>query len=213
MLLAELMIAQKVSCKIPPAEGMHNAQLTCYFPEDISRTKKDITVYHYNSDPNFLPNPVLDCLWISGKEHCLVQPGYEFNNEVSDNLTLRILNVSEKHTGRYSCQMYGSRSRDIDFCYFELERDKNVTCDISVVTGSKANLTCHFPEDVNQTRRNFAVYHDTDPDPVLDCRWAGEKWFVLFAVGMNTTVWLQILPLSKCLLPLATRQENTPVSC
>ncbi|XP_025113514.1 uncharacterized protein LOC112575728 [Pomacea canaliculata] len=39
-------------------------------------------------------------------------------------------------------------------------------------------LTCHFPEDVHHTKRDFTVYKyssDRNPDAVLDCWWLMQK--------------------------------------
>lgn len=42
----------KITCTIPPVAPSHDTVLTCHFPEDLSVTKKDFTIYRYVEHSN-----------------------------------------------------------------------------------------------------------------------------------------------------------------
>ncbi|XP_025113447.1 uncharacterized protein LOC112575683 [Pomacea canaliculata] len=67
----------KITCSIPSVERFQDTVLTCHFPEDLSVTKKDFTVYHYVEQGN--PESVLDCWWVRGSQECYSKPGFTYD--------------------------------------------------------------------------------------------------------------------------------------
>ncbi|XP_025112298.1 uncharacterized protein LOC112575024 [Pomacea canaliculata] len=61
--------------------------------------------------------------------------------------------------------------------FAEQVSDGKTTCDVPSVTAlTSTSLTCHFPEDINQTRKDLTVYlyrENENPDAILDCWWLG----------------------------------------
>lgn len=72
-----------------------------------------------------VPDHVLECIWVRGEIKCLVHPEYEFDNNVTNHLIVRIAQVSENYEGNYSCQTSGTRVEDIKFCEFHLLKSKD----------------------------------------------------------------------------------------
>ncbi|XP_025112295.1 uncharacterized protein LOC112575023 isoform X3 [Pomacea canaliculata] len=71
------------------------------------------------------------------------------------------------------------------------EQDGKVTCDVPSVTAlTSTSLTCHFPEDINQTRKDVSVYlykENESPDAILDCWWLGGDMDCYSAPGYKHT--------------------------
>lgn len=44
--------AAKTPCTVPSVRALQSTTLTCHFPEDVSQSKKDFTVYHYSDKGN-----------------------------------------------------------------------------------------------------------------------------------------------------------------
>lgn len=40
-------VSEIIRCSVPPVNSLQQTVLTCFFPEDLSVSKKDFTVYHY----------------------------------------------------------------------------------------------------------------------------------------------------------------------
>ncbi|PVD26961.1 hypothetical protein C0Q70_12110 [Pomacea canaliculata] len=159
-----------VKCHTPEATLSKEASLTCYFPEDISVSKKDFTVYHYVK--HGLPDSVVDCFWVRGTLQCLVRDGFKFDKVVTDHMTVQIPHAVEKHSGKYTCQMSGNAASDIAPCHLHLKKDTTVKCHIS----KEQTLFCHFPEDISQTKKNFTVHRHADHhDPGLPPNKSSER--------------------------------------
>ncbi|XP_025113586.1 uncharacterized protein LOC112575780 isoform X2 [Pomacea canaliculata] len=106
----------KITCSVPPVQLLQKTFLTCHFPEDISVTKKDFNVYHYNKGAD--SDAVLDCWWMSANMECIVLPGYAYNKTVNTELTVTLLNVTSSHTGIYACQVAGYPTNSFITCQF-----------------------------------------------------------------------------------------------
>ncbi|XP_025112575.1 uncharacterized protein LOC112575157 [Pomacea canaliculata] len=165
----------KITCTILPVTPFQDTVLTCHFPEDLSVTKKDFTVYHYGQDNS--PDSVLDCWWIRGSLDCYTRPGFTYDKRISRTLNITV-NYKTKPTGKYACQVAGYSSSLFTTCEFVAKLGPNNTCNISKEQGdSQINVTCFFNEDIQKTQRNFTVYkhHSQEKLSVLKCWWENEK--------------------------------------
>ncbi|XP_025112488.1 uncharacterized protein LOC112575118 [Pomacea canaliculata] len=153
-----------VTCHVPSVGPMQNTSLTCHFPENVSETRKTVVIYFYkpeNGQEQKDADDVLECWWLAGKKTCLVQSGYNFNGMISHELTLEIPQASAKFTGKYACLISQINHHDNNACEFRIKQE--VRCDIpSVISNSSATLTCYFPDYLNKTREDFAIYHHSD---------------------------------------------------
>ncbi|PVD21812.1 hypothetical protein C0Q70_17614 [Pomacea canaliculata] len=162
----------KISCQIPAVQPLANTNLTCLFPEDVSYTKKDFTVYYYKEKER--PDAVLDCWWLSGSVDCYVKRGYEYDKKISNRLSLAIPRVSISQMGLYTCQLATYGPESIDTCKLDVQTVDGSVCDIqSVKQESETSLSCYFPVDLSKTRQDFAVYHLSQgvTADVLRCTW------------------------------------------
>ncbi|PVD21795.1 hypothetical protein C0Q70_17596 [Pomacea canaliculata] len=162
----------KITCTIPPVAPSHDTVLTCHFPEDLSVTKKDFTIYRYVEHSN--PEPVVDCWWLNGAIDCFAKAGFEYNKVVSRTLNVTISHVTQA-TGKYACQVAGYVSRLLETCELNFKYDEKVGCTIaSVKPFHDTTLKCYFPEDLSVTKKDFTVYHYPEhgtPESVVDCWW------------------------------------------
>ncbi|XP_025113446.1 uncharacterized protein LOC112575682 [Pomacea canaliculata] len=174
----------KVTCSVPPVEEFHDTVLTCHFPEDLSVSNKDFTVYHYRSNDN--PEAVLDCCWIRGVRKCSTHPDFVYNNIVSRTLSITVRHVTTNHTGRYACQIANYEPRFLESCELRLKPGIENTCSINKEESqSSATLTCYFSEDIGKTQRNFTVvkYNGQDMTEVTKCWWVDGHNHCKFADG------------------------------
>ncbi|XP_025113857.1 uncharacterized protein LOC112575928 isoform X2 [Pomacea canaliculata] len=178
--IALLMVSasdEETTCSIPSVEPLQDTVLTCHFSEDLSVTKKDLTIYHYGYKNN--PIAVVDCLWLGGTLYCNLKDGYKFNKIVSTHLSVAIMRVNSNQTGEYRCQVDGYSPTSMKACELKLKLGEDNTCKIVPVRPEgQANLTCYFNEDVSKTQSNITVYRHTGPDEqnlVLNCWWDGQK--------------------------------------
>ncbi|XP_025112590.1 uncharacterized protein LOC112575162 isoform X2 [Pomacea canaliculata] len=158
----------KITCSIPSVPPLRDTVLICHFPEDLSVTKKDFTVYHYVQHD--IPESVLDCWWIKGVLDCYTKPGFKFDRRVSQTLNTTIHNVTMANTGFYTCQVAGYSPDLLETCEFSLKpvSDSNIKCNLSSTT-----LMCLFNQDVQKTQKRFAVYRHNakENQNVVDCSW------------------------------------------
>ncbi|XP_025112599.1 uncharacterized protein LOC112575165 isoform X2 [Pomacea canaliculata] len=201
----------KSTCSIPSVKRFQDTVLTCHFPEDLSVTKKDFTVYHYVEQGT--PESVLDCWWIRGSQECYPKPGFTFDKRVSRSLNLTVDRVDDKHVGKYACQIAGYGSRFFETCEFMFKLDTHNTCKISKENDSLVTLTCFFNEDINKTQKNFYVYKHNEQEKliVVYCLWEngnprcrGEKGYqyeIKFSTYFNMAI------------PMATNKKTYNYSC
>ncbi|XP_025112580.1 uncharacterized protein LOC112575160 isoform X1 [Pomacea canaliculata] len=161
----------KMKCTSMSVAPLEDTTLTCHFPEDLSVTKKDFTVYHYVKGGS--PDAVVDCWWVRGEVGCAVKKGFEYNKVVTTNLTVTLKGVTPAITGTYACQVAGYGPESLETCEIKLDKSCNIIYERS---GRGANITCFFDEDIKATRRNFSVYKHSDLEKqgkqaVAKCYW------------------------------------------
>ncbi|KAK7465154.1 hypothetical protein BaRGS_00037684 [Batillaria attramentaria] len=98
------------------------AEVTCYFGEDISQSYKPFKMYRYRSDSRRSSREneeiVLDCFWVEREKlNCQTAPGYEFDYNVSDNLTVSIVKTTPEFVAWYECRVEPSYPNDIEDCF------------------------------------------------------------------------------------------------
>ncbi|XP_025113297.1 uncharacterized protein LOC112575566 [Pomacea canaliculata] len=162
----------KITCNATSVKPLEDAVMTCHFPEDLSVSKKDFTVYHYDKSES--PEAVIDCWWLKGKLDCYAPSSIEYNKTVGTDLTLVFKHLTTALTGRYTCQVAGYRSDAMEPCEIQFQFEKENLCKVDYKNSeSKAVLTCLFNEDLANTRRNFTVYkhNGQDKEIVVECSW------------------------------------------
>ncbi|XP_025111935.1 uncharacterized protein LOC112574832 [Pomacea canaliculata] len=147
----------KTMCDVSSVEHGSQTSLTCYFPEDVSKTKKDLAVYHYASDGH--RDRVLHVGWLGDRVNCISDRRYQFDCSFTNHLTLTIPRASTDEEGMYSCDIGSLGADRSENCLFYLKKDAvNSSCSIpSVQEEQPTTLTCTFSVDINVTRRDFTV--------------------------------------------------------
>ncbi|XP_025114091.1 uncharacterized protein LOC112576073 isoform X2 [Pomacea canaliculata] len=101
---------------------MEPTTLTCNFSVDVSATKRDFRVIHFNSQDK-KGGEILSCTWTSDQLFCNKAPGFEFNKSVTDHLFIEVPQARQEHNGSYTCYLEGS--------------DRQESCDFIVMTASQ----------------------------------------------------------------------------
>ncbi|XP_025113456.1 uncharacterized protein LOC112575691 [Pomacea canaliculata] len=166
----------QIICDVPPVKPRRSTVLTCYFPEDVSETKRDFTVYRYiDSRQDYLyKDVVLDCWWWLGNLSCFTGQGYKYDRRISTKLSLVIPRVSASELGIYECRLTSYGPDSFFSCDLNIKLDGRSLCDISSVKAKKQTaVTCYFPEDLSKSRTDFIVYHQSSQGSaaVLNCTW------------------------------------------
>ncbi|XP_025112337.1 uncharacterized protein LOC112575042 isoform X2 [Pomacea canaliculata] len=188
-------VVGKTMCVISSQESKTRTSLTCYYPEDLNKTRTNFTVYHYSRTGS--AEVIMACEWKGDNLTCIISHGYEFDDRVSDYLTLKIPMALESLEGAYSCHISGARLLHYDLCTVTPEKSDavNSTCQIpSVEEAEPTALTCKFSVDVNRTKSNFTVVHHSDGNStavaIINCTWLGDHLTCDTAQGyqFNNTV-------------------------
>ncbi|XP_025111441.1 uncharacterized protein LOC112574527 isoform X4 [Pomacea canaliculata] len=188
-------VVGKTMCLISSMESNTRTSLTCYYPEDLNKTRMNFTVYHYSRTG--LTEVIMACEWKGDNLTCNTTHGYEFDGRVSDYLTLKIPMALESQEGAYSCHISDNGFLHYDNCTVTPEKNDAVTstCHISSVEEAKPTaLTCKFSVDVNMTKRNFTVVRLSDADRkaavIANCTWLRDNLTCTTAFGyqFNNTV-------------------------
>ncbi|XP_025101831.1 uncharacterized protein LOC112568645 [Pomacea canaliculata] len=162
----------RTACRALSVPEGETTNLTCFFSEDVSKSRKGFTVLHINGKER--PNPVVDCIWVIGVLECATEAAYVFDKVVASSMTVQIPRVSTNETGKYTCQITGSKSEDLESCELLLSAGRT-TCDVqSSQPVEETTLTCYFPEDIGKSKRDFAVHHFNETGTsalVIDCAW------------------------------------------
>ncbi|XP_025112301.1 uncharacterized protein LOC112575026 isoform X2 [Pomacea canaliculata] len=168
----------RVTCHVPSVKALEATSLTCNFPEDISQTRKDVSVYLYKESEN--PDAILDCWWLGGQVDCYSAPGYKHTKSISRQLTVTIPRAAANQTGTYACQVAGYGPGQLSTCDFKIQSGTKTICDApSVTKGSPAWLSCYFSENVGESKKDFTVYHVSNKgsqEKVLTCTWNQGEW-------------------------------------
>ncbi|XP_025112299.1 uncharacterized protein LOC112575025 [Pomacea canaliculata] len=163
----------KVTCDVPSVKPLMKASLTCHFPEDMSQSRKDVSVYLFKDSKN--PDAILDCWWLGGQMDCYSAPGYKHTMSISRQLTVTIPRAAANQTGTYACQVAGYSSGQLSTCDFSIQSGTKTICDApSVSLGSPAWLSCYFSENVGESKKDFTIYHVSSQgyqESVLTCTW------------------------------------------
>ncbi|XP_025112597.1 uncharacterized protein LOC112575164 [Pomacea canaliculata] len=166
---------EMIRCSVPPVNSLQKTVLTCFFPEDLSVSKKDFTVYHYAQAGS--PDAVLDCWWVGGALDCFAKPGFSSTKTVNTTLNITVSHVTSALTGTYACQVAGYGASVLGTCQLDLKLDENNTCNVSNVPNDSLTLTCFFNEDVQKKQTNFSVfgYNGKEKLKILHCWWVHGK--------------------------------------
>ncbi|XP_025112603.1 uncharacterized protein LOC112575166 isoform X2 [Pomacea canaliculata] len=166
---------EMIRCSVPPVNSLQKTVLTCFFPEDLSVSKKDFTVYHYAQAGS--PDAVLDCWWVGGALDCFAKPGFSTTKTVSTTLNITVSHVTSALTGTYACQVAGYGASVLGTCQLDLKLDENNACNISNVPNDSLTLTCFFNDDVQKKQTNFSVfgYNGQEKIKILHCWWVDNK--------------------------------------
>ncbi|XP_025114446.1 uncharacterized protein LOC112576305 [Pomacea canaliculata] len=166
----------KITCEVQPAAPFEDTTLTCHFPEDLSKTQKDFTIYRYSKAG--IAEAVVDCWWLGGTLDCYVSRGVEYNKMVRRDVTVTLQRMTSELTGTYACQVAGYGVSSLRTCEFEFKLGKENSCNIDYKTSDfQARLTCFFSEDIGKRKTKFAVYKHSGQvrKAVMECSWVDEQ--------------------------------------
>ncbi|XP_025111732.1 uncharacterized protein LOC112574720 [Pomacea canaliculata] len=173
----KIKLVGKTMCDVPPVPLSSRASLTCYFPEDLSKTRANFRVHHGAncSDPACA---VVTCEW-GDNLVCSILRGYHFDLTVTSHLTVGIPTAQEEQEGSYSCYFTSSTPVLYEPCSLTLVTVTS-SCSISRVTETEpASLTCTFNVDVNETRNNFSLVRfgggDSKGVDIVTCTWLEDQ--------------------------------------
>lgn len=122
-----------------------SGQLICQFSTNISEGQYDFLVQRYNLDgTNQQPEIVVNCRWFMriGLD-CDVIQGYVFDKKVWNMLIIDIPALSQKHEGRYMCQVLDEDN----------VKNEDNTCEYKY-TGGKAATTPNTTPAITNTVQN-----------------------------------------------------------
>ncbi|KAK7483803.1 hypothetical protein BaRGS_00024911, partial [Batillaria attramentaria] len=93
-------------CEAPAVLKGGQGTVTCYFNRDIGETREDFVIQKYDSKGK-PEGMVLNCYWLEphGLPSCDIMPGYDFDKQVTDKVTLVIREATEDAVGTYVCQV------------------------------------------------------------------------------------------------------------
>ncbi|XP_025112054.1 uncharacterized protein LOC112574906 [Pomacea canaliculata] len=170
----KLLLDGKSVCEVPSVQPDTQTSLSCFFPKDLNESKLGFTVYHYPIRGD--ADAVLNCDWKGDNLNCAVRK-FNFENKVSDRLTLKIPRASQDQEGKYSCQTKGADILSYNNCSFSLQRAQKITsCSIQNVTEVQpTELRCNFNVDVGVARQNFKVVREGQDEDILTCTWPDGK--------------------------------------
>ncbi|XP_025113296.1 uncharacterized protein LOC112575565 isoform X2 [Pomacea canaliculata] len=104
------------TCRI--VHNRFQANITCFFTEDIAKTRRRFAVYKHNGQDKHM---VANCSWEDTRPRCQVEHGYLNSDDVSYYTTFRILQVAKDQWGNYSCWHEGSISGQQETCQLDID--------------------------------------------------------------------------------------------
>ncbi|XP_070208553.1 uncharacterized protein [Littorina saxatilis] len=107
-LLSESLTQPMGACKAGSFSRGETASVTCYFHEDVGKSLYHVyvTLSPFDSSNEVIDTEVLVCFKQLGESRsCRKASGYDWDNEISSNLTMQIPAVQARFAGRYSCQL------------------------------------------------------------------------------------------------------------
>ncbi|PVD22628.1 hypothetical protein C0Q70_18449 [Pomacea canaliculata] len=145
----------KTMCDVPSVPLNSRTSLTCYFPEDLSKNTADFSVYHQSTSSDSVD--VISCKRMGDHWSCDRIRGYEFDQTVTNHLTVGIPTAQEDQEGSYSCHYTSSSPVRYENCSLTLTTVTSF-CNISSIKETEpASLTCTFNVDVNATKNNLSL--------------------------------------------------------
>ncbi|XP_070201410.1 uncharacterized protein [Littorina saxatilis] len=127
---------EPITCDAGQFTAGQTATVTCNFHHYINHTRHRIFVLHYpfSAPDHFSGETVLKCRHLHRqKPHCMMAEGYQFNNIITNHMTLRIPEVKKAFAGRYVCQIVPHDGGPIKTC--------NLTVDGTIFTRTTADTT------------------------------------------------------------------------
>ncbi|PVD27269.1 hypothetical protein C0Q70_12424 [Pomacea canaliculata] len=167
----------KTMCDVPSVPLNSRTSLTCYFPEDLSKNTADFSVYHQSSRRE--SGTVISCKKTGDLWSCNKIRGYEFDQTVTNHLTVEIPTAQEDQEGSYSCHYTSSSPVRYENCSLTLITVTSFCNISSVVETQPASLTCTFNVDVNVTKNNFSLVRiggaDNKGVDIVTCTWLKDQ--------------------------------------
>eukprot|EP00916_Digyalum_oweni_P015173 GHVL01024779.1.p1 GENE.GHVL01024779.1~~GHVL01024779.1.p1 ORF type:complete len:212 (+),score=7.50 GHVL01024779.1:436-1071(+) len=127
---------EPITCDAGQFTAGETAAVTCNFPEMIKDSGHRIFIQHYpfSAPQHFSGDDVLKCSSLDQtKPLCTVAKGCRFNDDISNRVTLNILEVKKDFAGQYVCQIVPPDGRPIHAC--------NLTVNEEVSVNSTTGLT------------------------------------------------------------------------
>ncbi|PVD22624.1 hypothetical protein C0Q70_18445 [Pomacea canaliculata] len=203
----------KTMCDVPSVPLNSRTSLTCYFPEDLSKNTADFSVYHHSGRSE--SGTVMSCKRIGDHRSCNTIGGYEFDQTVTNHLTVGIPKAQEDQEGSYSCHYTSSAPVRYENCSLTLTTVTSFCNISSVVETEPASLTCTFNVDVNATKNNFSLARiggaDSKGVDIVTCTWLKDQLKCTTAPGyeVNNTVTDHLV----IRVPRASRDHTGTYTC
>ncbi|KAK7449347.1 hypothetical protein BaRGS_00040032, partial [Batillaria attramentaria] len=125
-----------------------SANITCHLPEDVSISKRSVSVDRFDLDSPSSSVNVYGCVWLAnGNRRCHPSTGYTCDDTPTTTLTVTVNELSSEFEGIYTCQVIPSRSEDIENCTLVL-KDATTIQPVNSTSLHTENMT-HTPEDGN----------------------------------------------------------------
>ncbi|XP_025111875.1 uncharacterized protein LOC112574795 isoform X7 [Pomacea canaliculata] len=167
----------KTMCDVPSVPLNSRTSLTCYFPEDLSKNTADFSVYHQSTSSDSVD--VISCKRMGDHWSCDRIRGYEFDQTVTNHLTVGIPTAQEDQEGSYSCHYTSSSPVRYENCSLTLTTVTSFCNISSAVETEPASLTCTFNVDVNATKQNFSLVRiggaDNKGVDIVTCTWLQDQ--------------------------------------
>ncbi|XP_025111871.1 uncharacterized protein LOC112574795 isoform X3 [Pomacea canaliculata] len=203
----------KTMCDVPSVPLNSRTSLTCYFPEDLSKNTADFSVYHQSTSSDSVD--VISCKRMGDHWSCDRIRGYEFDQTVTNHLTVGIPTAQEDQEGSYSCHYTSSSPVRYENCSLTLTTVTSFCNISSAVETEPASLTCTFNVDVNATKQNFSLVRiggaDNKGVDIVTCTWLKDQLKCTTAPGyeVNNTVTDRLV----IRVPRASRDHTGTYAC
>ncbi|PVD22585.1 hypothetical protein C0Q70_18403 [Pomacea canaliculata] len=152
---------------------------------------------------------------IGDHQFCNTIGGYEFDQTVTNHLTVGIPNAQEDQEGSYSCHYTSSSPVRYENCSLTLTTVTSFCNISSVVETEPASLTCTFNIDVSATKNNFSLVRiggaDSKGVDIVTCTWLKDQLKCTTAPGyeVNNTVTDRLV----IRVPRASRDHTGTYAC
>ncbi|XP_070203324.1 uncharacterized protein [Littorina saxatilis] len=145
------------------------ALITCNFRTNISASQQSFNMARYPSTARQgeIGTDVLVCHWSDANhEHdCSVTYGYEFDNVITDQVTVTISEATESYEGLYMCFFVPSQGKDTHACDFKITLEPMV--DVKTVNDNQTALPPNGGK--HRTFSSKAMPPIRNPAVILNC--------------------------------------------